>query len=229
MRARKLTAALAAVPLTVAAGVGVAHADNIQDSIVDSGTGVVLVAGSSTPGTATIRLVGNNAQGDPDAGCNIDAGEAPLVLDIVTPAGVTANPDPLSITGCNTDFTVSFTASSTAQSGHVTVAIVSGPAGGGTYQNQVDIPITVTMPVPTNTKPSVAVTGVSDGASYEIGSVPEAICTVTDAEDGPSSFPATVTGTLTHGLGSQTATCDWTDSDDLAADTATVGTPRTSR
>jgi hypothetical protein len=195
---------------------GIAHADTLQDTIADTGTGVTLVAGSGVSGSAAIRLIGNNAAGDPDPGCNIDTGESPLKLDIVTPAGVTANPDPLSITSCGTDFPVTFTASSGAVSGHVTVTVLSGPAGGGSYVNQVDIPITVTPP---NTKPSVAVQGVTDGASYVIGHVPVATCDATDAEDGLHSFPAVLTGSLTDGLGSQTATCDYTDLGGLKADT----------
>jgi hypothetical protein len=195
---------------------GVAHADTLQDSIADDGSSVTLVAGSAVGASATIRVIGNNAAGDPDPGCNIDAGEAPLKLDIVTPTGVTANPDPLFITTCGTDFAVSFTASSSAVSGHATVTVLSGPAGGGTYVNQVDIPITV------NTKPTVSVRGVTNGESYVIGQVPAATCNVTDPEDGTSSFAASLSGTLTEGLGSQTATCDYIDHGGLAADTATA-------
>lgn len=201
---------------------GVALADTLQDTIADDGAGVTLVAGSPTTGSASIRVIGNNAAGDPDPGCNIDAGEASLVLTINTPTGVTASPNPLTLTSCGTNVAVTFTAASNAVSGNVTASVFSGPAGGGTYVNQVDIPITITQPVPTNTKPSVAVAGVTNGASYEIGSVPEATCDITDAEDGNSSAPAVITGTLTNGLGSQTATCDYTDDGGLSADTATA-------
>jgi hypothetical protein len=202
---------------------GVAYADNIQDSIVDTGTGISLVAGSATEGTATIRVVGNGdgGGGSSDPGCNWDPeeGDLPLVLDVVTPAGVTANPDPLSITACGVDRTVTFTASATAVSGTATVSITSSPAGGGSYNNQVSIPITV---ISANTKPSVAVTGVTDGATYQIGSVPTAICSVTDTQDGPSTHAAALSGALSHGLGTQTATCDYTDKGGLKADTTTA-------
>ena len=201
---------------------GVAYADNIQDTI-DGSASVALVAGSPTGGTASVRVVGNNSDGSTrDEGCNWDTGESPLVLDIVTPAGVTANPDPVSITACGVDHTVTFTAGASAVSGTATVSITSTPAGGGGYNNQVSIPITVTQPPPTNTKPSVTVTGVTNGDSYEIGSVPTAGCSVTDAQDGPSSHAATLSGTLSHGLGTQTATCDHTDTGGLAADTKTA-------
>jgi hypothetical protein len=286
---------------------GVALADNIQDSIVDSGS-VSLVAGSSTGGTATIRVVGNGSDGSGanDQGCNWDTGEAPLVLNVAAPTGITATPSSLSITACGVDHTVTFQAGASAVNGTATVSIASAPkADNGTlnnvagYNNQVSIPITITQPntapevsvtgisateyvigseptpgcsvtdaeqptatatptvdrsalvnglgtvtvtcsftdngqlsdtdmasyevvPPPNTKPTVAVSGVVDGASYEIGSVPAAGCDVTDAEDGSSSTSAVVTGTLSHGLGTQTATCDATDSGGLSADTTTA-------
>ena len=72
-----------------------------------------------------------------------------------------------------------------------------------------------------NTPPSVSVAGVSNGASYEAGSVPAAGCSVVDGQDGNSSFPATlsaITGPLAaYDLGSQTATCAYTDAGGLSA------------
>jgi hypothetical protein len=71
-----------------------------------------------------------------------------------------------------------------------------------------------------NTPPSVYVTGVSNGASYEAGSVPAAGCSVTDTEDGTSTFAASlssITGPLAaYGLGSRTATCTYTDGGGLS-------------
>ncbi|HET7069122.1 MAG TPA: PxKF domain-containing protein [Nocardioides sp.] len=223
---KKWTGRAAVLATTSVIGVlalsGIAVADNIQDTIADTGTEVTLVAGSGVSGTASIRVVANNAAGDPDPGCNIDAGENPLTLDVITPAGVTANPDPLSITSCGTGFPVTFTASSTAVSGPVTVTVLSGPAGGGTYVNQVSIPITVTQPAPTNAKPSVEVTGVTD-PTYEIGSEPTVGCAVTDVEDtNPTATPMIDRSALSHGLGVVTVTCDYTDEGHLAADTATA-------
>ncbi|MET4639507.1 hypothetical protein ABIE24_002752 [Mycetocola sp. 2940] len=222
MRTGMATTVTALTATMILAMSSVAHADTLQDTIADTGAGVTLTAGSATTGSASIRVVGNNAAGDPDPGCNIDVGESPLVLDIRVPAGITANPDPLTITSCGDNFSVTFSASSAAVSGNATVVVLSGPAGGGTYVNQVNIPITVTQPVPTNTPPSVVVTGVSDGATYEIGNVPVAGCAVADAEDATTSVPAVISGTLSHGLGTQTATCDYTDAGGLSAITATA-------
>lgn len=220
-RASALTALTASMGLAFS---GLAHADTLQDTIADSGAGVTLVAGSPTSGSAGIRVVANSAAGDPDPGCNIDAGENPLRLDIVTPSGVTASPDPLSLTGCGTEFTVSFTASRTAVSGRATVTVLSTPAGGGTYVNQVDIPITVTPPVVTNTAPTVSVTGVSDGQTYEKSGVPQPGCWVTDAEDSNESATPQVSNGPFDSLGQHTVTCSYTDQGTpalTASDTAT--------
>ena len=77
-----------------------------------------------------------------------------------------------------------------------------------------------------NTAPNVSVADVTDGASYNKGSVPTATCDVTDTEDGPSSFPATlsaITGTYaSDGIGSQTASCEYTDKGGLPATKASV-------
>ena len=71
-----------------------------------------------------------------------------------------------------------------------------------------------------NQPPQVAVTGVADGSTYEIGHVPAAACSVVDAEDGTKSVSpqlGAITGPLSaDGLGSRTATCSYTDSDNLS-------------
>lgn len=136
-----------------------AFADNIQDDIVEADDQVItLVPGSGIGVSANIRAVGNNADGTTtDPGCNWDSGEAPLVLDVVTPSGVTASPAQISITTCGVAgaVPVTFTAAAGAEEGNATVSVVSRPAGGGGYTNQVSI--TIVFPV-TNTAP----TGVAD-------------------------------------------------------------------
>lgn len=79
---------------------------------------------------------------------------------------------------------------------------------------------TVIPPAP-NTAPTVEVTGVADGAGYEIGAVPAAGCAADDAEDGESNPAPTlspISGPLAGvGLGSQTVTCSVTDAGGLSA------------
>ncbi len=70
-----------------------------------------------------------------------------------------------------------------------------------------------------NTAPNVSVAGVTDGASYEKGSVPTATCDVTDAEDtNESASPVIDSSALnSYGLGSEKVTCSYTDAGGLKA------------
>ena len=91
--------------------------------------------------------------------------------------------------------------------------------------------VTVTGGTP-NAAPAVSISGVTGGASYDKGSVPVAMCDVTDSEDGPSSFAATL-GAITgpyasDGIGSQEASCSYTDDGGLTATaslTYSIGDP----
>jgi len=73
--------------------------------------------------------------------------------------------------------------------------------------------------------PSVAVTGVA-ATSYDFGAVPAAGCAITDAFDGTLSFPAALSPLsgprASSGLGTQTATCAYTDSHGLSATASTT-------
>lgn len=82
----------------------------------------------------------------------------------------------------------------------------------------------VSVKASSNTKPTLAITGIANGPNYEFGvdTVPVAMCVVTDDHDVVEPFPATLSGSLSHGLGTVTATCDYKDSGNLAADTATA-------
>lgn len=203
---------------------GVAHADLIKDNIEGSNA-IALTAGSGVSQTAQIRVLATGGESEDTSSnkCNIDPGEPALELTVIAPTGVTPTPATVAITNCTSEFPVSFTAAADAVSGVVTVAIkprVNDLASN--YNNNVSIPITITQPVPTNTAPSVSVGGVSNGANYEIGTVPTATCQVIDAEDVNPTAAAVITGTLLNGLGTQTVTCDYTDAGGLNAPTATV-------
>lgn len=76
-----------------------------------------------------------------------------------------------------------------------------------------------------NTAPSIEVAGVVHDGTYEFGAVPAATCAASDTEDGPSNPTASlseITGARSAaGLGSQTATCTYTDQSGLSG-TATA-------
>ena len=184
---------------------------------------MALTAGG-TDGTTTLRVV--TANGDGKNGCNL-TGQTTLVVSVhssapgVATASLGTAVDADTFTSCEAAKTVSVDPLTEGQA-TITVTQVSNSTGGSFNFAPATFTVNVSAPTPTNTKPSVAVTGVTDGSTYEIGSVPVARCSVTDDQDGPSSKLAIVTGTLSHGLGAQTATCNHTDSGGLAADTATA-------
>lgn len=209
MRFLKMATAVAAVPALVLGTGGIAAADNVQNDVVVGGNDTITAGGSTT---VSYKISATSSDGQ--KGCNAEDG-SPAKVNLAVPAGVTASATELSFSACGVSQGVTFSAAA-AGTYNLTVSSIQD-AGTGTYNNQANWTLKVNPPA--NTKPSVEVAGVSNGAGYEIGGVPSASCKVTDAEDGNSSHPATVTGSLSHGLGSQTATCDYTDSGGLSADT----------
>jgi hypothetical protein len=210
---------------------GLAHADNIATSIGAGGTTTVQLSGGVAESDVTYWVFSNNNM----TGCDAADGTAAVVtVHGAGPAGLTVDTD--TVTPGAQD-TLEFTACGTATAGQrkpvrfratsagswSITASVSDPNG---QYNTNTAAFTFTAVGPSNTAPTVAVTGVADGASYEFGSVPAAACEVSDAEDGTSTHPAGlsgVTGPLSgYGLGSQTATCDHTDSGGLVAPTTTA-------
>ncbi|WP_323097567.1 PxKF domain-containing protein [Intrasporangium sp. YIM S08009] len=83
----------------------------------------------------------------------------------------------------------------------------------------------VTVNPPANSAPTVKVTGVTSGQAYAFGTVPSAACDVSDAEDGTQSVAPSLSAisgpNAASGIGSQTATCSYTDRGGLTA-TATA-------
>jgi hypothetical protein len=153
----------------------VALADNIQDNIADDvASSLQLTAGdANSDKTAEIKVIGNNAQQDPDSGCNFDTATESLTIKFNTPTGVTATavdgatttPGEMKFTACGVDQTVNLSASSSAVAGDytVTATIVTNATGGGTFVNQVSIPITVSPP-PDSTAPTVTASAVKGDA-----------------------------------------------------------------
>ena len=208
-----------AVAVFVAAGAltfayaGIAEADSVVNDVVVGSTDTVVAGGSTTVGYQIVPIAaGPDGAIDPQPGCNASDG-SPATVTINKPAAVTASPSSLTFSACNVLQSVAFSSSTP---GNYPITIGVSDTGPGSYLIRSGT-FTLHVTGPSNTVPSVVVTGVSDGASYEIGSVPFAGCSVTDAQDGPSSSAASLSGTLFHGLGSQTATCTYTDTGGLTA------------
>lgn len=225
-RGLRRSAAAALTALLLMAGVTTAYADDISnnlDTTVDA-TYEALPLSAGASGSVTFFTVNRN--GDGDNGCNLQGTTEKLVVDVVSSntAVATVSPSQLTFDNCvslaNSTEVVTVTAVG-AGTADVHLSLVSNNSGGTFNLDPARFTVTVSPTTPTNTAPTVAVTGVAGGAAYEFGSVPSAQCEVTDAEDGNSSFPATlsaISGPLAaYGLGEQTASCSYTDAGGLTA------------
>ena len=116
--------------------------------------------------------------------------------DVTVP--FTCNDNLSGVVSCPADETLSSEGSAVSS----TAQTITDQAGNSSAaSNVVTVQIDKTAPV-------VTVSGVSDGASYTLGSVPTAACSTSDARSGVATqAPVAVTGGNADGTGSFTATC----------------------
>ena len=209
-RPRRALALVSASALAVLALPTAAHADIVSNTVVAGGSPSVVAGDTTTIGYSIQNQ--NNRDGDAQNNCN-PADATPATLTVTAPAAVTVTPSTRQFTACGTTQYFDF---SSATPGPYAISVSISDAGTGSYVTSgATFTLTVTKPAVVNTAPAVTISGVMNGASYEFGNVPVARCNVTDKEDGNSSFDASltaITGTrAAEGLGSQTASCDYTD------------------
>lgn len=217
-RWRGWAAGAAAAAVVVATGGTTALADDVVvggNNVVADGGKVV----TATPGKAVsvnYELDATSGPGNDPSGCDTGGGKDNAVtVTITVSAGATASPSSLSFGSCGTPQAVSFSA---AKAGEytVTASATGGKKDSAFTTDQASFKLKVVSP---NTAPVVTVSGPEQGKGYEKGSVPAAVCNVTDDHDAATTFAATlsaVTGTLSsYGLGSQTASCSYTDAGGL--------------
>ncbi|MGH9152048.1 MAG: PxKF domain-containing protein [Acidimicrobiales bacterium] len=214
------TVASAAVVGVLATVVGVANADDISnalDDTVDAVAEVMPLTLGGPDGTTQLYVIPRG--GDGKSGCNLTGGTT-LGVSIAStnPAVATVSPTNYTFTSCGGTpaITIAPVGQGTAD---ITVTQTSNTTGGSF--NFAPATFTVNVAPPPNTAPTVSVAGVTGGASYDKGAVPAATCQVIDAEDGNSSFPATLSGITgpyaSDGIGSQEASCSYTDGGGLNA------------
>jgi hypothetical protein len=211
---RRTTRAAAGLALLVTvAGAGAAVADDVAndlDTSVDATAEVLALNAGGT--TGTVGLYVNPTNGDGKNGCNL-TGSTTLRVSIASSneAVATATLGNDTFTGCGDTKTITVTPLA-AGSATITLTQVSNTTEGTFNLAPATFVVNVAPASVPNTAPSVTVTGVEGGAAYDVGSVPAATCQVTDPEDGPSSFPAMLSGPLdADGLGVRTASCSYTD------------------
>src|SRR5918996_2034853 len=191
-----------------------AAADDITNNVPGTVKVMALNEGGPT-GSTELTVVPQN--GDGKNGCNL-TGSTTLVVSVASSNTSVATVSPTSLTfgSCDDVKTVTVTPHSEG-SANVALTQTSNTTGGSF--NFGPAAFRVDVAPPPNTAPDVSVTGVEHGTSYAKGSVPVAGCSVEDAEDGNSSFAASlsaITGTYaSDGLGNQTATCSYTDAGGL--------------
>ena len=198
----------------------VARADDISNSLDSSIDAVAETMPLTVGGAAgTTDLYVQPQGGDGKSGCNL-TGSTTLVISVSSSNTSVATVSPASIEfgSCGDVHTVTVTP--VAQGSATVSASQVSNTTAGTF-NLAPVTFTVNVAPPPNTAPTISVSGVTGGASYAKGSVPVAMCDVTDAEDGDSSFPATLSTIsgpyASDGIGEQTASCSYTDGGGLTA------------
>jgi hypothetical protein len=198
----------------------VAAADDVSNNLdvsVDAVTEAMPLVEGGADGTTQLYVLPRN--GDGKNGCNLTAGRT-LVVSVASSDEGVATVSPSSITFRSCGDTPTLTVTPRAQgSSIVSLSQVSNNTGAGF--NLAPATFAVEVGPPPNTPPHASVTGVSGGASYPKGFVPAATCSNNDAEDGGSSFPATlgpVSGPHAgDGVGQQEASCSYTDAGGLTS------------
>lgn len=224
------TSAAAIAALTLTLGVAAATADDVAntlDTSVDATAEVMsLTAGGATGST---KFYVQPRQGDGETGCNLK-NTGTLTVDVVSsdPTKATVSPSRLTFDDCVSAATSQQVVTVTpVAAGSTTVSLTQFSSTTTATFNLAPASFRVDVGAgQSNTGPTVSVTGVTGGSTYEHGSVPAAGCSVVDTEDGPSTFAATlgpVVGPLAaYGLGSQTASCSYTDGGGLTASSSTT-------
>jgi hypothetical protein len=191
---------------------------NQLDLTVDPTAEVMPLVYPGANGTTQLGVVPRN--GDGKNGCNFQGPTTSLVVSVASGNTAVATVSPSSITFSSCGDVPTLTVTPVGR-GSATISLSqSSNNTGGTFL-LTTATFTVNVTAPPNTPPTLSITGVTVGASYSKGSVPAATCSVTDAEDGNSSFPATlsaITGTYaSDGIGQQEASCSYTDGGGLTA------------
>jgi len=218
---RRAGAALAAGALLLTAA-GVARADiifNNIDTTVDAVAEAMPLNAGGANGTTVLAVSPTNNDGK--NGCNLTSSSVlTLNLGSSQPAVATVSPSSVTFTSCGDTKQVTVTPLTTGST-TVSATVSSNTTGGSFDLAPATFQVNVAAPAPSNTAPTLNITGVTAGSSYSKGAVPDAVCNVTDKEDGPSNFAATLSAIsgpdAATGVGSQTASCDYTDAGGLHA------------
>ncbi|WP_457972351.1 PxKF domain-containing protein [Arthrobacter sp. D1-17] len=202
---------------------------NADDIVVLPGSvdAVAKVMPLNVGGAAGITQLGVvTTDGDGKPGCNL-TGKTVLTLNITSSAPTVAKVEPSTVTfdSCGAQPTLTVTPVS---AGEVEIAAQEASNTTGSTFNLLPAKFTVKVAPPSNTAPRLDITGTTTGGSYAKGSVPVTACKATDAEDGVSTAEvklSAITGPdAATGIGTQTASCSYTDKGGLTASSSVTYT-----
>jgi hypothetical protein len=199
------------------AGAAPALADDISnnlDTTVDTTAEVMSLTVGGSPGSTQLRVV---TAADPKSGCNL-TGRTTATFDVKSSASSVATVSPSSVTFTSCGDVKNLTVTPVAPgSTSITLAQTQNNTSGTFNVAPATFTVNVAPATPTNTAPTVNVVGAVDGQHYTWGALPSPTCSVADKEDGAKSFAATLTHTEADWIGSQTASCTYTDAGGLTA------------
>jgi hypothetical protein len=215
--ATRASALAASCLLALMAGAAPALADDISnnlDTTVDTTAEVMSLTVGGSPGSTQLRVV---TAADPKSGCNL-TGRTTATFDVKSSASSVATVSPSSVTFTSCGDVKNLTVTPVAPgSTSITLAQTQNNTSGTFNVAPATFTVNVAPATPTNTAPTVNVVGAVDGQHYTWGALPSPTCSVADKEDGAKSFAATLTHTEADWIGSQTASCTYTDAGGLTA------------
>jgi len=183
----------------------------LNDVVVDDKT-VSITAGEETVVRYQITVGDNTTPTGDRPGCNVN-GANPGTLTVNTPDGVTATPSSLTVTACDTWYSVTFT-SETTDTYQITVDVTGGRTGSSYDESGAAFTLAVEEDTPTdNTPPEVTTPGdqtaEATGPNGAIVTYPAA--TALDDVDGTVTATCEPASGDTFALGETTVTCSATD------------------
>ncbi|MDQ3707570.1 MAG: hypothetical protein M3437_20545, partial [Chloroflexota bacterium] len=228
----------------------IALADDLRNNIdnsFDANFEVLTLPASGA--SQNVNVVLQTQGSDGDNGCNLDGSEKIQVQAVSSSSAASVKwaltgTDKVDFLDCGASNSrnLTVTPGSSAGSTNVTFKITStGATESSTQPGVWTVPITgtgtydlntarftVNVTPPPNTPPSVSVTGVTHGVTYDKGAVPAAGCSVSDAEDtGESATPVKDSSLLdSDGLGLEKVTCSYTDGGGLTTTASATYTIR---
>jgi hypothetical protein len=221
---RMAVVSVAAACLTMA-GVAATFADTVSNDLDATVDAVAEVMPLNVGGhDRTTQLYIGPTTGDGKNGCNL-TGATLLTISIASSDTSVATVSPSFVTFTSCGDVKTLTVKPLSQGATTVSAAQVTNTTDGTF-DLAPVTFTVNVSPPPNTPPSVSIAGPAEGESYEVGHVPSAMCDVTDNEDGPLSFAATlsaITGPYaSDGIGQQTASCSYTDHGGLTVSSSVV-------